>query len=385
MEKPSPMLEFKGPADRTRRWTGLAQGLPNLKQEEWKYVPIDALLAHVYPQSDSLLPLNQRPCPENLPQEMRYLTVAEAVAEKIPGIHQALNHLQVAHLDGMATRFLPAIIAEATVLWIPASTVPHPDIALLPSIKQPNQTADALLVLVQGGAEINLILPNEAQSSGFSFIYVGLEDSAKVSLHRDLSGSDAAFVMSHLEVLLASSAQFKLAQYLQGGSAQRHAVQVHLCGPQSVASMASLQFAKPGDQLHSWVNMVHQSPHAESHQNIRQLALNSGMSSFTGKIHVALDAQKTQAYQHSAAMVLEEGGRTYHRPVLEIYADDVKCTHGATTGSLDEQALFYLQARGIPKPAAKRLLIDAFIEDCLQAFHPDLQAALRSEISISLQ
>lgn len=384
MEKPNSLLEFKGPADRTRRWTGLAQGLPNLKQEEWKYVPIEAFLSHIYPQSDAVAILNQRPCPENLPQEIRYLTMAEALSESIPGLVHALKHLQETHLDGMASRFLPALSHQATVLWIPASELPHPPISVLPSTKNRNQTTDALLVLVQAGAQVHLIFPEEAQSSGFSFIYIGVQDSATATLQRDLSGSETSLVMSHLEAHLANSAQFKLVQWMQGGTAQRHSVQAHLCGPQSVASITSLQLANPSNQLHTWVNMVHQSPEAESHQNIRQLALNSGTSSFTGKIHVALDAQKTQAYQHSAAMVLEEGGKTYHRPVLEIYADDVKCSHGATTGSLDEQALFYLQARGISKSAARRLLIDAFVEECLREFQPTLQDKVRAQLNKSL-
>jgi len=384
MENNNPVLDFKGPADRTRHWSGLGADLPNLKQEEWKYVPVEALMQHLYPQPDQALSLNQRPSPEYLPQEIRFLSLEEALTEKLPGIEQALRYLNAANLDGMAHRFRSAIASQATVLWIPKSKSAHEPITLLPAQPNHGQAADALMVLMQAGAEINLILPEEAKSSRYSFLYVGLEPSAKLNVHRDLSGSDSAMAMSHIEAQLADSAQFTLVQWLQGGAAQRHSIQVNLGGQQSVARITSLQFAKPSNQVHTWVNMVHQSPEAESHQNIRQLALNSGISSFTGKIHVALDAQKTQAYQHSAAMVLEEGGRTYHRPVLEIYADDVKCSHGATTGSLDEQALFYLQARGISKQAARRLLIEAFIEECLHEFHASLQDKVRRELIQSL-
>lgn len=384
MENSNPVLDFVGPAGITRHWTGLGAGLPNRKQEEWKYVPVEALMEHLYPKPEQPLSLNQRPCPDGLPTEIRYLTVSQALSQAIPGIEQALNAIQAANLDGMAHRFKQAIGSQAMVLWVPKAFSANAPISLAPANQTNGQTTDALLILLQAGAEIDLILPEEATSSRFSFTYVGLEASAKLNLHRDLSGSDSVFAMSHIEAQLAESAQFNLVQWLQGAAAQRHSIQVNLAGAKSLARISSLQFAQANNQVHSYVNMVHQSPEAESHQNIRQLALNSGVSSFTGKIHVALDAQKTQAYQHSAAMVLEEGGRTYHRPVLEIYADDVKCSHGATTGSLDEQALFYLQARGISKPAARRLLIEAFIEECLHEFHDSLQQKVRTDLIQSL-
>ena len=381
MEKNTPVLEFKGPADRTRHWTALSAETPNLKLEEWKYVPIQDFIDRFYPQPNQPLSLNQRPAPLELSPVIRFFSVSEALNLNIPGIKPALDAIQAANLDGMAGQFRSAILHQASVLWIPNSKLPHAPITLFPPKQNNGHAADALLILLQNGAQIDLILPQEATSSRFSFFYAGLEASSKLNIHRDLSGSDSTFTISHIEAQLANSAQLNLTQWLQGGSAQRHSIQVNLCGPQSGARLSSLQCANPGNQLHTWVNMVHQSPGAESHQNIRHLALNSGISSFTGKIHVALHAQKTLAYQHSAAMVLEEGGKTYHRPLLEIYADDVKCSHGATTGSLDEQALFYMQARGISKSSARRLLIEAFIEECLHEFHAPMQEKIRAELT----
>jgi Fe-S cluster assembly protein SufD len=86
---------------------------------------------------------------------------------------------------------------------------------------------------------------------------------------------------------------------------------------------------------------------------------------FNGKVFVRKDAQKTNAYQSNANVLLSEDASINSKPELEIYADDVKCSHGSTTGQLDENALFYLRARGLSESAAKNLLLQAFMEDVL--------------------
>lgn len=386
MESDRSTLEFKGPADRTRHWTGLSNGRPSVKQEEWKYVPVDLLMDALYPvnphSSNAFAP---RPEPINAQAGIQFVSLEQAIQAEIPGISHAVDSIRTAALDGLAQAYRPVNQPEIRVLYVPSNMHCIDPIAVMPASAQSNSKAESLLVLLGENANLTLFMPNEAHANRFSFLYAGLDRGAKLELNRDLTASSDTLFMSHIQGTVADSAEMKLVQWMQGGQAQRHSVQVCLNGQQAIARISSLQIAEPQNQLHSWVNMIHASPEAESHQNIRQLSKKAGVSSFTGKIHVALDAQKTQAYQHSAAMVLEEGGRTYHRPVLEIYADDVKCSHGATTGSLDEQALFYLQCRGISKASAKRLLIEAFIEGCIQDFYPALQSHFRSAISKSIQ
>jgi Fe-S cluster assembly protein SufD len=91
---------------------------------------------------------------------------------------------------------------------------------------------------------------------------------------------------------------------------------------------------------------------------------------FTGRIVVHLDAQKTDAIQSSSGLLLAPTGHITTRPQLEIYADDVRCTHGSTIGQLDDDAIFYLRARGIPEAEARAMLVRAFIADIIDRF-PD--------------
>ena len=121
----------------------------------------------------------------------------------------------------------------------------------------------------------------------------------------------------------------------------------------------------------------HSVPHCTSTELFKYVLRDDSYGVFTGRILVATDAQKTQAYQTNNNLLLSKTARMQAKPQLEIYADDVKCSHGMTTGQLSEQALFYMQQRGIAKDEAKRLLSIAFSEDVL--LHLDREE-LRDEV-----
>ncbi|MEL7197868.1 MAG: SufD family Fe-S cluster assembly protein [Pseudomonadota bacterium] len=108
---------------------------------------------------------------------------------------------------------------------------------------------------------------------------------------------------------------------------------------------------------------VHSAPNATSNQTVRAVHWNSAVGNFLGEIKVARDAQKTDAAQDFKALLLEQGASANAVPQLEIFADDVKCAHGATVGELDENARFYMAARGLSPDMAQRLLVQAFIGD----------------------
>ncbi len=117
-----------------------------------------------------------------------------------------------------------------------------------------------------------------------------------------------------------------------------------------------------GEQTVELITTVtHAEPNAMSNQQVRSILSGNATGSYLGKVAVARDAQHTDSVQSVKAMLLDRTATANAKPELEIYADDVKCAHGATVGELDSQALFYLAARGIPPEAAKKLLLQAFI------------------------
>jgi Fe-S cluster assembly protein SufD len=113
-------------------------------------------------------------------------------------------------------------------------------------------------------------------------------------------------------------------------------------------------------------NVDHTKPHAESNELYKGVLADRSRGVFNGKIFVRQDAQKTNAFQQNNNILLSEDATINTKPQLEIWADDVKCSHGCTTGQLDEEALFYLQARGIGKIQAKGLLLYAFAGEVLE-------------------
>jgi Fe-S cluster assembly protein SufD len=123
-----------------------------------------------------------------------------------------------------------------------------------------------------------------------------------------------------------------------------------------------------GDATREFVTqVVHAEPEATSNQTIRAVHWNTGTGNFLGEIKVARDAQKTDAAQDFKGLLLEAGASANAVPQLEIFADDVKCAHGATVGELDESARFYMMARGLDPAAVQRLLVQAFIGDAFVA------------------
>jgi Fe-S cluster assembly protein SufD len=132
-----------------------------------------------------------------------------------------------------------------------------------------------------------------------------------------------------------------------------------------------------GEATREFVTRVeHAEPEATSHQVVRSVHWGQATGNFLGKIKVARDAQKTDAAQDFKGLILERGASANAKPELEIFADDVKCAHGAAIGQMDETARFYMAARGLPPEVAQRLLVRAFVADAFAALEDEQEAML---------
>jgi Fe-S cluster assembly protein SufD len=201
-----------------------------------------------------------------------------------------------------------------------------------------------------------------------AYMDFALEEEATLKL-ATISEQDA---QSHdfltLRASLKSRSHFKSCGITNGGATSRHDYCVHLQGEEAHASLNGIWNIKQNRQHHVNVWMEHQEPHATSLQKFKGIVSDNGRSSFEGKIYVHKEAQKTEAYQMSNNLLLSEHATAYAKPNLEIFADDVKASHGATVGQLDEESLFYLKSRGIPLSLARNLLIQGFLEEILSFF-----------------
>lgn len=155
---------------------------------------------------------------------------------------------------------------------------------------------------------------------------------ATATMHVAITGGKLGRVF--VKVRLAEGAHFELTGAIVGGGAETHEIVTRV---------------------------THAEPNATSAQTVRIVLGQKATGSYLGKVAVARDAQKTDATQSAKAMLLDRTATANLKPELEIFADDVKCAHGATVGELDAQALFYLASRGLPPAEAKALLLRAFV------------------------
>ena len=191
-------------------------------------------------------------------------------------------------------------------------------------------------IVVPAGETLSrqIVLPVALSGVSITDLDVEIEAGATFALH--LLCTDADYGRMSIHVLLHEGAHFEM-----GGAILGHSDQT----------------------LEIVTSVNHAHPHATSNQVVRSVLAGRATGSFLGKVAVARHAQKTDASQSVKAMLLDRTATANAKPELEIYADDVKCSHGATTGQLDEEPLFYLRSRGLTDAQARLLLMDAFVDE----------------------
>ena len=150
------------------------------------------------------------------------------------------------------------------------------------------------------------------------------------------------------------------------GATGRYVLEADLEGPGASLDLAGLYLCPDSEQLDLRLLVRHSVGGCVSRQLFKGLVGGTARAAFDGLVYVAQDAQKTEAYQENHTILLSDDARVETRPQLEIYADDVQCSHGATTGYLNPDELFYLRSRGIPEAEARRLQMIAFLAPVLR-------------------
>ncbi len=221
----------------------------------------------------------------------------------------------------------------------------------------------------------NLIVIGENSKASILESYVSLSNSRIVSNAVSeifmKSGSNLEFYRYQVEnendylitnTRIEQGANSHLQQYIfsMSGKLIRNDVQVNINGEGSTNQTNGLSLADKTQHFDNSIQLIHSKPNCESKQLFKSLIDNEATCVFNGKVYVAQDAQKTNAMQSNKNILLTETATAHSKPQLEIYADDVSCSHGSTTGQIDNEALFYMQARGLGKQQARALLLFAF-------------------------
>ena len=287
--------------------------------------------------------------------------------------------LVAAHLGQHATISGRAFVALNTAflrngafVYMPDGTVCEQPIHIVHALTGAGATLaqPRTLVVAGTGAQLRLIETVEAHLSGSSLIngvteiFVGPD--AHVSRFEIQDPANHISVVSTLDVYQNGGSHFQNNTFTFGGNVMRNNINMLPDAEGCETLLHGLFIARGHSHIDNHTLVDHAKPRCFSSENYRGILDGHATGVFNGKVLVRQDAQQINAYQTNKSIVLANTARMYAKPELEIYADDVKCSHGATTGQLNEEALFYLRSRGLTLSQARTLMLQAFARDIIE-------------------
>jgi len=375
-------------------------GFPTPKDEDWRFTNVNAIAqtpfalarrAHASgaAYTDLLKPfripgascqlvfLNGRFAPflsdlAGLPKGLHVGSLAQALAENNKTVEAHLGRYLNIERDAFCA-LNTAFTEDGAYIYLPRRTVLEAPICLLfislPG-DNPEMTHPRNLIVAEDESEASVVEDYISLGSGVCFSNAVTElvagESAIVSHHMIEREDSQAFNVSTLRTQQGRSANVSSHSVLLGGGLVRNNVHPVLAGDGGECLINGLFIGSGNQHMDNYMLVEHASPHCSSRQFYNGILDGHSHGVFHGRIIVHKDAQKTDAKQTNRNLLLSDDAQIDTKPQLEIYADDVKCTHGATIGQVEENALFYLRSRGIEESSARRLLLLAFASECLE-------------------
>jgi Fe-S cluster assembly protein SufD len=227
------------------------------------------------------------------------------------------------------------------------------------------------LIILESGAQAKLLVCDHTIDDNPTFattqvaeIYV--EDNAAFDFYELEESSQKNIRLTNTFVQQAASSNVVINNITLSNGVTRNNYQIDLEGERAETHLYGMAIVDAQQKIDNYTTINHKVPKCRSNELFKYILDEEAIGVFSGRITVAQDAQKTEAYQNNRNLLGNNHCRMYSKPQLEIYADDVKCSHGMTTGQLDETALFYMRSRGIPYEEAVLLLKFAFTNDVIQ-------------------
>ncbi len=216
-------------------------------------------------------------------------------------------------------------------------------------------------------------------------VQISIGKNACLHHHRFINEGAAGVNTMFTHVTLARDARYEGFSLMEGDGFVRNQSHAEIQGENAHCGFGGINLLGGDQHGDTTITIEHQAPHCTSNQTFKSVLDGKAHGVFQGKVHVHQVAQKTDGYQLSNALILSPQAEMDTKPELEIYADDVKCSHGATTGRLDDAPLFYMRARGIPESQARALLIEAFCNQAVETIADEtVQDTVRGKVSVWL-
>ena len=379
-------------------------GLPTQKMESWKYTSLKPLqeacftcandedgmvaidkvpsLLSEHGEFTRLVFVNGRIRPSfkiegNLPRGVHLnhlsdiLNEAPEWAEKYLGQSKdtdglAFVHLNTAMMDtGYVLRIDPGVVVEQPIEVVFIGGVAENPVAYFPrNLLVLGDGAQATVVESHVGVGVGTYFSNTVTE-------VNLGSGSKLNHYKFQAENSDAMHLSTVQALVSKDATYNTFALSIGGKLSRNEVLVRLEGSGAHTGVSGGYLMRGKEHCDNTTVIEHLAPNTSSREIFKGVLDDQSRAVFQGRIVVQKDAQKTDGYQLCKTLLLSSGAEIDAKPELEIYADDVKCSHGATTGQIDETALFYLRSRGIPEILARNLLVQSFLGEALEEISED--------------
>ncbi len=386
-----------------------AQGVPTHRDEAWRYTALRRLLAHEFRYAETATPptaiddclingldshrvvlINGRYVPAlsdlgALPSGVEIASLSTVLSqqpERLAGlltqiagdgahVFTALNTASMR--DGLVLLLAPGVVLERPLELVHIAV----------GLDQPSVCHPRYLIQLGAGAQATLIERTIGRDETLyctnAVLEIDLAPGAVLNHHRIQLESLQAFHLSGLYLRQAEHSQYTGVNIGLGSAWARTDLVAALQGQGANCTLGGLYLTGSEQLLDYHLDVQHQQPHGTSREQFKGILYGKGKAVFDGRVYVAAQAQKTAAEMTNRNLLLSPNAEIDTKPQLEIYADDVQCSHGTTVGQLEPEMLFYLRSRGIGEAVARRMLCVGFAEEIIDTLSPEPLRAMVAE------
>jgi len=393
------------------------KGFPTKKEEAWKYTSLNSILKNdftVFPKHENLIEfkdvkkyfLHEIDTYKVIFIDGKFSSFLSATTHEgldICTMSSALNKPKykiiideyfnaIASKEESLTSLNTAFSNEGAYINIPKSKIAEKPIEIIyfsTGIENALMVQPRNLIVVGENAHVQIIERHQSLNSNpvltNSVTEIFAQKRAIVDYYKIQNDEQTANLIDNTYIAQKQQSHVSVHTFSFGGNITRNNLNFYHQGEHIDSTLKGITIIGDKQHVDHHTLVQHATPNCESHQNYKTILSGSSTGVFNGKIYVEKEAQKTDAFQQNNNILLSDKATINAKPQLEIFADDVKCSHGCTIGQLDETAMFYMQQRGIPKKEAKALLMYAFSNEVIGSIKiPELKQRITKIIANKL-
>jgi Fe-S cluster assembly protein SufD len=393
-----------------------SHGFPSKKHEAWKYTSLNSILKEdysIFPKKEDAIEYRdiKKYCVHDIDTYQIVFVdgiyashLSQTTHDKIDAclMSSALNNPkyksiikkyfnQVAPQESL-TALNTAFSHEGAYIKIPKGITAEKPIQIL-NFSTGNENALMIqprnLIIVEDNAEVQIVerhqslTENAVLTNSVTEIFAG--KNAIVDYYKIQNDKTTSSLVDNTYISQDRDSEVSVHTFSFGGKLTRNNLNFYQNGTGINSILKGVTIIEGKQHVDHNTLVHHRKPHCESHQDYKGIFAEKSTGVFNGKVLVDKIAQKTDAYQSNNNILIDDGATINSKPQLEIFADDVKCSHGCTIGQLDEEALFYMQSRGIPKKEARALLMYAFANNVLSSVKiPEIKQRITKQIALKI-